>query len=93
MNKPLAHGHAAFLQTYHLLQQRVRFQHHAIADEALHVGTQNARRDQMQDGLLAIDDQRVTRVVPALKAHHGADLLRSAGRRPCPCLRLPTECR
>jgi hypothetical protein len=32
---------------------------------------QDARRDQVQDGLLAIDDQRVAGVVPALEAHHG----------------------
>ena len=50
-------------------------QHHAVADQAQRVVAQDAGRDQVQDGLLAVDDQRVAGVVAALEAHDRADLL------------------
>ena len=50
-------------------------QHHAVADQAQRTFAQDARRDQVQDGLLAIDDQGVAGVVPALEAHDRTDLL------------------
>ena len=52
------------------LEQRFQRQHHAIADEALHVLVQDAGGDQRQHGLLAADDQRVAGVVAALEARH-----------------------
>jgi hypothetical protein len=67
----LAHRHAALLQLLDLLEQRLRRQHHAVADQALHAVAQDARGDQVQHGLLAVADQRVAGVVPALEAHHG----------------------
>ena len=50
-------------------------QHHAVADQAQRVVAQDAGRDQVQHGLLAVDDQRVAGVVAALEAHDRADLL------------------
>jgi len=49
--------------------------HHAVADQAQRVFTQDARRNQVQHGLLAIDDQRVAGVVAALETHNGTDFL------------------
>ena len=60
-------------QLAHLLEQRLRRQHHAVADEAGHVVVQDAGGNQPQDGLLAVDDQRVAGVVAALEAHHAGD--------------------
>jgi hypothetical protein len=50
-------------------------QHDAVTDEAQRVGAQDARGNQVQHGLLAVDHQRVAGVVPALEAHDGADFL------------------
>jgi hypothetical protein len=49
--------------------------HHAVADQAQRVFTQDTRRNQVQHGLLAIDDQRVAGIVAALEAHDSADFL------------------
>ena len=57
------------------LLQRAGVQHDAVADQAQRVGAQDAGRNQVQDGLLAVDDQRVAGVVAALEAHDRADLL------------------
>ncbi len=48
--------------------------HDAVADQAQRVVAQDAGRDQVQDGLLAADHQRVAGVVAALEAHDGADV-------------------
>ena len=58
------------LQLVDLAQQIRHRQHHAIADIAGHAGAHNARRNQLQGGLLAADDERVSGIVAALKAHH-----------------------
>ena len=57
------------------LAQRRRAQHDAVADQAQRVVAQDARRDQVQHGLLAGDHQRVAGVVAALEAHDRADVL------------------
>ncbi len=49
-------------------EQRFQRQHHAVADEALHVLVQDSRRNERQHGLLAADDQRVAGVVAALES-------------------------
>ena len=45
-------------------------QHHAIADVAGDAFAQDARGNQPQDRLLAVDDQRMAGIVSALEAHH-----------------------
>ena len=45
-------------------------QHHTIADVALDTCAHDPTGDQIEGGLHAIDHQRVTCVVAALKAHH-----------------------
>ncbi len=52
-------------------RERLERDDDAVADEADRAVAQYARRDQMQDGLHAVDDERVARVVPALKTHDG----------------------
>ena len=49
--------------------------HHAVADQAQRVVAQDAGGDQVQDGLLAVDDQGMAGVVAALEAHDRADFL------------------
>jgi hypothetical protein len=51
-------------------------EHDAVADQAQRVVAQDARRDQVQHGLLAVNDQRVAGVVTALETHDRADVLR-----------------
>jgi hypothetical protein len=68
-----ANFHAVALEFGDFLLQRRRRQHHAVADQAQRAFAQDARRNQVQDGLLAADDQRVAGVVTALEAHDGAD--------------------
>jgi hypothetical protein len=70
------HRHAGRLQLVHFLHQRLRREHHAVADVAVHAGAQDPRGDEVQHRLLAGDDQRVAGVVPALEAHHA---LRAVG--------------
>src|SRR5471032_467278 len=43
---------------------------HAVTDVAGHAWTHDARRDQLQCGFHAADDQRVACIVAALEAHH-----------------------
>src|SRR5690606_5012844 len=49
--------------------------YHAVADQALDILAQDAGRDQVQHGLLAIDHQGVTGVVAALVTHDGGSLV------------------
>ena len=65
-----AHFDARFFQSFDFFQQLGRRQHDAVADVALHAGAHDAAGNQVQRGLHAVDDQRVTRIVAALKAHH-----------------------
>jgi hypothetical protein len=71
----LAHRYTLGLQAGDFLEQGVGGQHHAVADQALHVFTQDAGGDQVQDGFLALDDQGVAGVVTALEAHYGTGLV------------------
>ncbi len=68
-----AHFDAVGLELGDFLDQRLGRQHHAVADQAQRVVAQDARGDQVQHGLLALDHQRVTGVVAALEARHRAD--------------------
>ena len=73
-----------------LLEQRLRIDDHAVADDAGDAGMQDARRDQVQDEL------RARRRRPCGRRCGRPDTARprrsaaSACRRSCPCLRRPT---
>ena len=58
-------------QLYDFVQQRIRRQNHSVSNQAEHLVAQYPRRNQMKNRFSAIANQRVTSVVPALKAHHG----------------------
>ena len=58
------------LEPLDLAQQVRRVDHHAVADVAGHALAHDARWDQLQRRLDALDDQRVAGVVAALEAHH-----------------------
>ena len=72
-----AHVQADLFQALDLGQQVGRIDHHAVADVAVDAVAHHARRDQLQRGLDALDDQRVARVVAALEAD---DALRVVGQ-------------
>ena len=73
---PFHAARARAFELVHLLHQRLRRHHHAVADEAAHAFVEDSRGNQPQHGLLAVDDQRVAGVVAALEAHHA---LRAVG--------------
>ena len=73
--EPTGDGDAPDFEAVNLLDQRRKMDHDPIADNAGHAGMQNARRDQVQNRLLTIDNQGVAGVVAALKAHHSLCLL------------------
>ena len=67
----IAGRNAVLLQHFDLLQQGLRRQHDAIADQAQHAFAQHARGNQVQYRGLAVDDQGMAGIVATLKAHHG----------------------
>jgi hypothetical protein len=64
----LAHCHTRLLKTLDLLEQRFRRQHNPITDQTLHALAQNAGRNQVQNRLLAINNQCMVGIMPTLKA-------------------------
>jgi hypothetical protein len=52
------------------VDQRFRRKHHAVADVAGDALPEDARGNEVQDGLLAADHQGVAGVVTALETHH-----------------------
>jgi len=73
--EPLTGRHPGLVQHLQLLQQRRRGEHHAVAYQAAHILAQDAGGDQVQHGLLAVDDQGVTGVVAPLEACHRVGLV------------------
>ena len=69
---------ALFFELLDFLHQRVRRYGDAVADETLHVGPQDARRNEVQHGSLALDDEGMSGVVSALKTHCRRRLLGQA---------------
>ena len=67
--QPIRDRDAARDQLVHLLEQRIERHDDAVADQASHVVAQDAGRNQVQHRLAIADDERVTRVVPALEAN------------------------
>ena len=66
-----AGGHVDALgrQFVHFLEEDEGVQHHTVADQAVFALVQDARGDQVQDGLLALDLDGVAGVVAALETH------------------------
>ena len=64
--------HTLRFQAGSLFQECVRLEDHAVADAALDARPQDAGGNEVQHRLPAFDDQRVTRIVPPLGAHHGS---------------------
>ncbi len=70
------HHNALFLQLGDFVNQRLRIDHHAIADDRQLAAADNARRQQRQLVGRAVDDQRVAGIVAALEPHDDVGLLR-----------------
>jgi len=64
------------LQVPDLLDEHLRVDDHAVAQHAHLVIVEDPRRDQVQDGLLSPDHDRVPRVVAALETHDGVGVFR-----------------
>ena len=84
------HRHAGARQLVHFLEQRLRIDHHAVADHARHAGVQDARRDEVQHELPAVHVHRVARRCVRPDSAPRSRSAASACRRSCPCLRRPT---
>jgi len=69
------HFHAGGFQLSDFLLQRGRRDHHAVADQAQRVIAQDAGRNQVQHGLLTVDDQGMTGIVAALVTHNRSRLI------------------
>ncbi len=67
------HVQTGGLKLFDFLEQGFRGQHDAVADEAGDAGMHDARRDQAENRLLAVDPQRMAGVVTALEADHALD--------------------
>ena len=70
------HGDALGLQPLDLVDQRVRVEHHAVADHRKLVRPHHAGRQQRQLVGDAVDDKRMAGVVAALEANDDIGLLR-----------------
>ena len=66
--QPAVDGDAGARQLVDLLEQRLRIDDHAVADDAGHAGMQDAGRNQVQHELLAVHIHGVAGVVTALIA-------------------------
>ncbi len=71
-----ADGHALPSQLGDFIEERLRIDHHAVADDRKLGRPQDARRQQRQLVGFAVDDQRVAGIVAALEAHDDVSLLR-----------------
>ena len=71
-----ADGDALALQLGDLVEERLRIDHHAVADHRQFRRPQHARRQQRQLVGLAVDDQGMAGIVAALEAHDDVGLLR-----------------
>ena len=66
----LADVDAGLLQFFHLVDQRRGIDHHAVADDGLNAGPQNAARNQLENELPGADEDGVSGVVAPLVASH-----------------------
>ena len=66
---------AAALEHVDLVEQHLRVDHHAVADDRGDVVVEHARRDELEGERLAVDDERVPGVVPTLVADDQVHLL------------------
>ncbi len=71
----LEYRYAAPCQHVGLGQERLERHDDAIADETAHAIAQHARGDQRENGLDAVDDERVAGIVPALESRDRGDAL------------------
>jgi hypothetical protein len=69
--EPFEYRHAGGHQCLCFGNERVQGENDAIADQAAHPIAQDTGRNQVQDRLLAVDDQCMPGVVPPLKTHDG----------------------
>ena len=66
---------AGGFQRGHLVEQAREIYHHAVADDGLDAGAQDAAGDQLQNKLLFPDKDGVAGVVAALIARHDVEAL------------------
>ena len=76
ISQPAIDGDAAARQLVDLGEQRLRIDHHAVADEAHDAGMQDAGGNQVQHELLAVHVDGVSGVVAALIPRDGREVRR-----------------
>ena len=69
--QPAVDADAGAAQLVDLGKQRLRVDDHAVADDAGDAGVENAGRNQVENELRALDENRVSRVVAALVTRDG----------------------
>ena len=74
--EPILDGHTLAQEPVHLLDERIERNDDTIANETDDAFAKNTRGNQVQNGLLAVDDERVSRIVSALKSDDGVGALR-----------------
>ena len=83
-------GEAGVFELLDLVEEGHGVENDAVADDAFAVRAQNAAGNELQDELLAVDDDGVAGVVAAGIARDDGELLRAERRRSCLCLHRPT---
>ena len=83
-------GQAGVLELLDFVQEGHRVEHDAVADDAFALRAQHAAGNELQNELLAGDDDGVAGVVAAGVARDDGELLRAARRRSCLCPHRPT---
>ena len=69
------HGDPLLLEATDLFDERMRVEHHAVADHRQLARPHHARRQQRELVGHPVDDQRVAGIVAALEAYHDVGLL------------------
>lgn len=62
-----------FLEALELAEERLRADHHAVAQQAADAGVQDPGRDQVEGEVAVAEAHRVPGVVTALIAHHAVE--------------------
>ena len=74
--EPLENGNTACNQRIRFLDEGIKREYHAVANKAAYVVAQNSGRYQVQYGLFAVDDQRVTGIMATLESRDGGRAVR-----------------
>ena len=72
--KRAVHFHAGIAQGSNLLEESHGIEHHSVSDDASAARAQHSARNQLQNELFVVDDDRVPRIVSAGIARHYGEI-------------------